>query len=122
MAERQFARLNEYGVSSPLEDVHAYMRGEGSIRSPQSYFDNKGAAKDFDEMLARLLTESQYRDVAAGWVHGEDTDESRRRRKDLAKSIFAQDTDRAAAYSLSANPYPTYVDPPIAGKSFDYRR
>ena len=117
MADRQFQHLNSYGVSAPLRDIYSYYAGNkygndqrGTIRSPEEYFPgSKQKQEDFLEMLARLLTEKEFSNVAAGWHLKPNASLGERTAAEL--TVGALDPDVTYARQKAKGPSPTYVDP-----------
>jgi len=103
MADRkQFANRPDV-----MNEIHAYMRGEGELRSPETYFTPQSQQSNFLEMLARLLSEGEYKDLVSGW-HGGDA------------SAYGIDPRYEAARQRSMGT-PSYIAPQgMAGKSSRY--
>ena len=81
-----------------VQDIHDFQAGAGKLRPGSEYFTKQEDIARYDELLARLLTEAQYREFKSKQFPG-----------GAAETIFEDEPGVQASWVLGQRKVPTYV-------------
>lgn len=112
----------EYSFSPTMPrwvaDFYAYRGGGDAPRQGKEYFTKQEDIERYDEFLARLLSEDEYRKVAAGWHQNKLREEARAAGKSTQdienisvdpKMIFELEPSYYSMWGRGRSTVPSYI-------------